>query len=203
MHHQDERNAAVDRQDQTVDLLERARAGDRRALDELFARQTSLLRRWAARRLPQWARLGMDTVDLVQETMLGLFRNLDGFEPRGEGALQAYLRQGLINRVRSQIRNASVRPSFVPVDPRVADDITSPLEATIGRQSLEAYESALARLPSDVRAAVVSRVELGLSYAEIATVLDMPSANAARMAVARALVRVAEEMEQKPQRDVI
>lgn len=42
--------------------------------------------------------------------MLGLFRNLDGFETRGEGALQAYLRQGLVNRVRSQLRNALVRP---------------------------------------------------------------------------------------------
>jgi RNA polymerase sigma-70 factor (ECF subfamily) len=181
--------------DPTADLLERARAGDRVALDELFARHTSLLQRWAARRLPQWARFGTDTVDLVQETMLGLFRNLEKFEPRGEGALQAYLRQGLINRVRSQVRNANIRPGFVPVDPSVADDITSPLEAAIGRQSLEAYERALARLPPDARAAVVSRVELGLSYDEIATILDKPSAAAARMAVARALVRVAEEMD--------
>ena len=115
-----DQNAAADGQERTVDLLERARAGDRAALDELFARHTSLLRRWAARRLPQWARLGTDTVDLVQDTMLGLFRNLEGFKPRGEGALQAYLRQGLVNRVRSQIRNANVRPAFVGVDPQVA-----------------------------------------------------------------------------------
>lgn len=181
--------------DPTADLLDRARAGDRLALDALFERHTPLLRRWAARRLPQWARHGMDTVDLVQETMLGLFRNLDGFEPRGEGALQAYLRQGLINRVRSQLRNASARPLLVPVQPQMIDPITSPLEAAVGRQTLAAYEAALAKLPADIRAAVVSRVELGLSYAEIASVLDKPSADAARMAVARALVTVAEEME--------
>jgi RNA polymerase sigma-70 factor (ECF subfamily) len=186
---------APDGEDHTADLLERARAGDRSALDELFARHSSLLRRWAARRLPQWARFGMDTVDLVQETMLTLFRNLEGFEPRGEGALQAYLRQGLINRVRSQVRNAHVRPGFLPLDPSAIDDITSPLEAAIGRQSLEAYERALAHLPPDTRAAVVSRVELGMSYADIAAVLDKPSASAARMAVARALVRIAEEMD--------
>jgi RNA polymerase sigma-70 factor (ECF subfamily) len=96
--------------DETADLLDRARAGDRQALDALFARHTPLLRRWAAGKLPQWARHAMDTVDLVQETMLGLFRNLDGFDARGEGAMQAYLRQGLINRVRSQLRNSSVRP---------------------------------------------------------------------------------------------
>ena len=41
---------------------------------------------------------------------------------------------------------------------------------------------------------MVSRVELGLSYAEIADLLEKPSANAARMAVVRALVRLAAEM---------
>ena len=163
-----------DPSDHTVDLLQRARAGDRHAMDELFERHTPLLRRWAARRLPQWARFGIDTVDLVQETMLGLFRNIDRFEVRGEGALQAYLRQGLINRVRSQLRNA----------------------AAIGRQSLDAYESALTRLPPDARTAVISRVELGLSYAEIASALEIPTANAARMFVARALLRLAREMEE-------
>jgi RNA polymerase sigma-70 factor (ECF subfamily) len=55
-------------------------------------------------------------------------------------------------------------------------------------------ETALAKLSDDARAAVVARVELGLSYAEIATVLDKPSADAARMVVARALIRLAQEM---------
>jgi len=40
----------------------------------------------------------------------------------------------------------------------------------------------------------VSRVEFGMSYEEVAEVLGKPSANAARMAVVRALVRLAEEM---------
>ena len=187
--------SSPDPSDHTADLLQRARGGDRHALDELFERHTPLLRRWAARRLPQWARFGIDTVDLVQETMIGLFRNLDRFEVRGEGALQAYLRQGLINRVRSQLRNASARPTAVAVSPEMVDDITSPLEAAIGRQLLDAYESALTRLPPDARTAVVSRVELGLSYAEIASAMEIPTANAARMFVARAMLRLARDME--------
>jgi RNA polymerase sigma-70 factor (ECF subfamily) len=187
-------HSAVDQADPTADLLDRARAGDRLALDELFARHTPLLKRWAHGRLPQWARQAMDTIDIVQDTMLGLFKNLNGFEPRGEGALQAYLRQALINRIRRQLRNAAVRPTNVSLAPDFVDDGTSPLEAAIGQQSLEAYESALANLPSDVRAAVVSRVELGLSYADIAAILDKPSADAARMTVARAIVRLAEDM---------
>ena len=195
-----EKETSPDPSDHTVDLLQRARAGDRHAMDELFERHTPLLRRWAARRLPQWARFGIDTVDLVQETMLGLFRNIGRFEVRGEGALQAYLRQGLINRVRSQLRNAAARPSAVTVSPEIVDDITSPLEAAIGRQSLDAYESALARLAPDARTAVISRVDLGLSYAEIASAMEIPTANAARMFVARALVRLAREMEERSPR---
>ncbi|HYN05841.1 MAG TPA: sigma-70 family RNA polymerase sigma factor [Vicinamibacterales bacterium] len=180
--------------DLTADLLQRARGGDRDALEELFARHTPLLRRWAAGRLPQWARDAVDTVDLVQETMMGTFRNLDAFELRGEGALQAYLRQAFVNRIRTRLRDIAARPPVVALDSGILDDGTSPLETAIGAETLERYEAALARLDPDIRAAVVSRVELRLSYAEIAELLDKPSADAARMAVARALVRLAEEM---------
>jgi RNA polymerase sigma-70 factor (ECF subfamily) len=74
-----------------------------------------------------------------------------------------------------------------------ADD-TSPLEAAIGQQTLEQYESGLDRLNPDERQAVIARVEMGMSYDEIAALLDKPTANAARMAVVRALLRLAEEM---------
>ncbi len=180
--------------DLTADLLQRARAGDREALDELFARHTPLLRRWAAGRLPQWARDAVDTVDLVQETMLGAFRNLEGFEPRGEGALQAYLRQAFVNRVRTRLRNSAVKPPAAALDSGMVDDGTSPLEAAIGREAVARYEAALAKLEPEARAAVVARVELKLSYAEIAELLDRPSPDAARMAVVRALVKLAEHM---------
>jgi RNA polymerase sigma-70 factor (ECF subfamily) len=72
---------------------------------------------------------------------------------------------------------------------------TSPLDAVIGQQTLERYEAALARLPEETRSAVVARVELQLSYAEIAELLDKPSSDAARMVVSRALLKLAEEME--------
>ncbi len=97
--------------------------------------------------------------------------------------------------MRSQLRNAAVRPEFADLDSGIVDDITSPLEAAIGRETLARYEAALAQLPDEVRAAVVARVELRLSYAEISELLDKPSADAARMTVARALVKLAEHMD--------
>jgi RNA polymerase sigma-70 factor (ECF subfamily) len=77
----------------TFRLLERVREGDRAALDVLFARYVGPLRRWASGRLPRKARDVADTQDLVQETRLQTLRKIETFEPRHEGALQAYLRQ--------------------------------------------------------------------------------------------------------------
>ena len=71
--------------DATYQLLERARGGDREALDVLFARHIPMLRRWASGRLPRWTRDIADTQDLVQETALHAFRRIEAFEPRGEG----------------------------------------------------------------------------------------------------------------------
>lgn len=56
------------------------------------------------------------------------------------------------------------------------------------------YEAALARLEPEEREAIVGRIELGCPYAELAEALGKPSADAARMTVSRALLRLAEEM---------
>lgn len=181
-----------------MDLLARARTGDRAALDDLFARHIPWLRRWASGRLPRWARDMADTHDLVQDTVLETFKHLDGFEPRGDGALQAYLRQALMNRIRNEFRRAGRHPAPSELDTGVPGEGTSPLEAAIGQQTVEQYEAALERLKPEEREAIMTRVELGLSFAEVAAALGKPSADAARMAVVRALVRLAEEMNRKP-----
>jgi len=175
-------------------LLDRARAGDTAALNELFERHVPILRGWASGRLPRWARDIADTHDLVQETILETLKHLNRFENRGDGALQAYLRQAVINRIRNEIRKMAVRGTPETLDTAAEDAGTSPLEAAIRQETLDRYDAALARLRPEEREAVVSRVEFSLSYAEIAGVLGKPSANAARMAVVRALVRLAEEM---------
>ncbi|MEO7135421.1 MAG: sigma factor-like helix-turn-helix DNA-binding protein [Vicinamibacterales bacterium] len=77
------------------------------------------------------------------------------------------------------------------------DEGTSPLEAAIGQETVESYEAALNRLLPEEREAIVTRVEFGLSFAGVAEVLGKPSPDAARMAVVRALVRLAEEMGRK------
>jgi RNA polymerase sigma-70 factor (ECF subfamily) len=180
--------------DPTSDLLDRARAGDDEALNLLFGRHIPRLRRWASGRLPRWARDIADTTDLVHDTVIVAIKNLDTFEVRGSGALQAYLRQAIINRIRNELRKLAARGSATALDPGVPDDRTSPLDAAIAQQALDRYEAALGRLKPEEREAVVSRLEFGLSYAELAEALGKPTANAARMTVVRALTRLAQEM---------
>jgi RNA polymerase sigma-70 factor (ECF subfamily) len=178
----------------TFELLARARAGDDRALEPLFARYLPRLRRWASGRLPRWARHAADTEDLVQETLIQVFKHVDRFEPRREGAFQAYLRQAVMNRIRNAIRDRKRRPEVTALDEAWPSQDASPLERAIGVDRLERYEAALARLRSIEREAIVARLEMGCSYEEMATLLELPSADAARMASQRALVRLAEEL---------
>jgi RNA polymerase sigma-70 factor (ECF subfamily) len=180
----------------TADLLSRARLGDEEARNELFARYLPSLRRWARGRLPRWTRDLRDTEDVVQETLLQTLKNIDAFKPRHEGALQAYLRQALMNRVRDEVRRVSRRGVGEElVDDAHRDESASPLDEAIGRQAVARYEAALARLRPAERELVIARVELGQSYQQIAAAHGKASADAARMGVSRALLRLAEEMD--------
>jgi RNA polymerase sigma-70 factor (ECF subfamily) len=178
----------------TVELLDRARAGDADALDALCARYLPRLQRWAHGRLPNWARGSFDTHDLVQETLSHVIQRLNAFDPRHDAAFQAYLRQALLNRLRDEIRRAQRRPAFDALDSHKESSDPSPLEQAIGEEALARYELALERLKPDEREAIIARVEMGCPYSEVAEALGKPSIAAAYMAVSRALVRLAEEM---------
>lgn len=178
----------------SVALLVRLREGDAAAREALFRRYWPRLERWAHGRLPARARDLHDTGDLVQETLLAAMQRLEDFEPRHDGALPAYLRVAILNRIRKLAVRAKGRPHHVELESTVMDGGASPLEEVIGRQALERYERALAQLRPDDRDAVQLKVELGLPYTEIARELGKPTITAARMAVSRALVRLALEM---------
>ncbi len=175
-------------------LLKQMRDGDAQALNRLLQRYLPRLSRWASGRLPRWCRDLSDTDDLVQDTLARSLSNLSRFRPQGEGALQAYLRRAIVNRIRDEIRRRGRQPEMTAIAPDVPANGQSPLEAAIGSELLEKYDCALERLPSEDREAVIARIELGYSYAEIAEALERPSADAARMLVSRAIVRLAEEL---------
>jgi RNA polymerase sigma-70 factor (ECF subfamily) len=170
----------------TTVLIERARGGDRDARDAIFARYLP--------RLQRWARDMDDTHDLVQETLLQTLKNIGRFEPRGGLALQAYLRQAVANRVRDELRRFARKPGRDPLDEGQPGHSPSPLDLAIGSEAAERYERALAALPEADRDILIARIEMGYSYQELADALGRPSADAARKASERALLRLAAEM---------
>jgi RNA polymerase sigma factor (sigma-70 family) len=163
-------------------------------VERLLARCVPPLRRWASGRLPRWTRDLMDTDDLVNETVLRAVNRLHTFEPRHDGALVAYLRKAVMNRIRDEVARRKRMPPQQSLDDNHADRGASPLEEAIGHEAVERYEAALGRLREEDREAIIARVEMESSYDEVAKALGKPSADAARMAVGRALVRLAREM---------
>ena len=185
---------ASDDLDSTFQLIRRAQGGDEEALERLFARHLKPLQRWASGRLPKWARDLADTDDLVQETLLQTFKRIGEFEPRRVGALQAYLRQAVLNRLRDELRRKARQPNVTDLDGLEDVSARSPLEQAIGREAVEDYEEALGRLRPEEREAIIARIEIGYTYDELADALGKPTADAARKTARRALLRLAEEM---------
>ena len=178
----------------SLTLLARARAGDEAALERLLERYRPRLVRWAAGRLPSGTRDLVETQDIVQETLLQAFRRIGAIEIRGEGALQAYLRQALLNRIRMEIRRAARKPGGEPCPEEMPSPAPSPAEHAIGREALDRYERALATLRESDRELVIGHVELGYSHEELARVCGKRSPNTARIALRRALLRLAVAM---------
>ncbi len=179
----------------TQQLLDLVRQGDRDALERLYTRCLPPLRRWARGRLPAAARGALDTQDLVQDTVVNSLRRLDQFDSRHEGALQAYLRQAVLNRIRDEARRFSRRPAPTELSESFQSEAASPLDIAIGREGVARYEAALQRLRPSDREAIIGRLELQHDYQELALILGKPNANAARVAVTRALARLMEQMD--------
>ena len=178
------------------DLLARARGGDSRAISALFRRQGRALRRWATGRLPRWARAVTDTADVVQDVLLQTFRHLDRFEDRGQGALRAYLRQAVVNRINDELRRITRRPTSELDDELFTIPAldSSPFDAALDAERERQYKQALTFLTNEERLLVVARIECGYTYDQLALIRGRATAEAARLAVRRAVTKLAERL---------
>lgn len=181
------------RLESTATLIHRIQKGDLQAREQLMARCLPLLRRWAHGRLPAYGRGLSETDDMVQVALMRALGRIDTFRPEHEGAFLAYLRQILLNTIRNELRTTSRRPATEPLDgepPRLTGPEHRDLVA-----DLDTYERALGTLSEHQRQAVILRFEFGMTFPEIAEEANFPSADAARMAVSRALVAIARVFE--------
>jgi RNA polymerase sigma-70 factor (ECF subfamily) len=174
----------------SLSLLGRAQHGDAVAMEALMGRYLARLQRWASGRIPVKARSLLDTDDVVQDALLNTFRRLDNFQPRHDGALLAYLRQAVVNRIRMELRRASPDLDESAEPDGLPSSLPSPLENAVSREAFARYERSLAQLDEDDRAAIVGRFEMGYSYDTLARVMERHSAEAARKLTERALRRL-------------
>lgn len=194
----DDATTALLSDEPTVELILKARDGDHMALEAILQRCLPSLKRWAHGRLPAFARGHLDTEDLVQDAAFNAVRHLDTFRPQHVGAMQAYLRTSVINRIRDEIRKVSGRPA---VEELAGDDVASaeasPLELAIRLESYELYRAALRRLRVKDREILVARLEAQWTASQVAERFGLRTTDAARVATSRAMERLVAAMNEE------
>jgi RNA polymerase sigma-70 factor (ECF subfamily) len=184
----------------TMELVERARGGDDSAWEMLMRRYRGPLQRFARSRLARQPHRLADTDDVVQDVTINVFRRLHRIELRFPGALLAYLRRSVSNRVADEHRRSVRQGPTATLDDNLPDLQQSPLDLAVDRDKVRAYRMALLTLSHDDRLAIVMRLERGEGYDVIAARLGKPTPNAARVAVARAMFKLAKQMGPIPPR---
>jgi RNA polymerase sigma-70 factor, ECF subfamily len=168
--------------------------GLRQAANSLLQRYLPQLRRWAHGRLPASSRNLLDTWDIVQEVAMSAFLRLSRQDLDRVRALQAYLQRAVLHRIENERRNASGRPVTAPLDGLEIDGgAASPLDEALRKECGRRVRVGLRRLPHKDQMAILARLD-GYTYEQIALMLDKPTPEAARQAVARAVARLAEAL---------
>lgn len=159
------------------ELVRRVKKGDKQAFDLLFLRYQHKILNLVSRYL----RDPEDVQDVTQEAFIKAFRALPRF--RGDSAFYTWLYRIAINTAKNHLVARSRRPPGTDVDVEDAEfmdgtdalkDAESP-ESALARDELKAaIDSAIAELPDDLRSAVTLREFDGLSYEQIAEIMDCP-----------------------------
>jgi RNA polymerase sigma-70 factor (ECF subfamily) len=166
--------------DREVDqqLVERAQRGDKQA----FGLLVSKYQRKLARLLSRLIRDPAEVEDVAQEAFIKAYRALPSF--RGESAFYTWLYRIGINTAKnylvSQGRRAPTTTEFDSEEAETFDDgdqlrdINTPERMLQSKQIGETVNSAMEALPEELRTAIVLREIEGLSYEEIASIMECP-----------------------------
>jgi RNA polymerase sigma factor RpoE len=159
-------------------LVERAQAGDRHAFDQLVSKYQRKL----GRLLSRFIRDSAEIEDVTQEAFIKAYRALPSF--RGDSAFYTWLYRIGINTAKNYLVAQGRRaPTSTQFDSEEAEtfesadqlrDINTPESLLMSKQIGETVNSAIDALPEELRRAIVLREIDGLSYEEIADLMDCP-----------------------------
>jgi RNA polymerase sigma factor (sigma-70 family) len=164
------------------------------SVERLFETLLPGLIDWTRGRLPRRARRRMDSGDLVQEACVGALKRIPDLDTEQPDAMRAYLQQCIRNRIRDELRRAGKGEVQNGDGDGSVDGAPSPLDTAILTEDQVRFRRALALLSPAEQELVVGRVDLDLSYEHLALATGRPSADAARVATRRAVLRLAREM---------
>lgn len=166
--------------DREVDqlLVERAQRGDKHAFELLVAKYQRRLGRLISR----FVRNAAEAEDVTQDAFIKAYRALPAF--RGDSAFYTWLYRIGINTAKNHLVAQGRRaPTSTPFDAEEAEDfedaallheVSTPENELMSKQVVEVVNSSLQELPDDLRTALTLREIEGLSYEEIAAVMDCP-----------------------------
>ncbi len=159
-------------------LVERAQRGDKYAFELLVIKYQRRL----ARLISRFVRDAAEVDDVTQEAFIKSYRALSAF--RGESAFYTWLYRIGINTAKNYLlalkRRAPTSTSFNAEDAEGFEDagllqeVSTPENELMSKQVVEVVNSSLQELPDDLRTALTLREIEGLSYEEIASVMNCP-----------------------------
>jgi len=159
-------------------LVERAQAGEKRAFDLLVSKYQRKL----SRLLSRFIRDPAEVEDVAQEAFVKAYRALPSF--RGDSAFYTWLYRIGINTAKNHLVAMGRRaPTTTEFDADEAEtfedgdqlrDINTPESVLMSRQIGETVTAAMDGLPEELRTAITLREIEGLSYEEIATIMNCP-----------------------------
>ena len=169
--------AQGDKQASDQQLIERVQQGEKRAFDLLVLKYQHKIISVVHR----YVRDSADVQDVVQEAFIKAYRALENF--RGESAFYTWMYRIAINTAKNHLIARGRRPPATDVDVDDAEhfagndnlqDMDTPESSLFCEQLQEAVKGAIDQLPEDLRTAVTLREMEGLSYEEIADVMECP-----------------------------
>ncbi len=185
--------------DREVDqqLVERAQRGDKKAFELLVVKYQRKL----ARLLSRFVRDAGEVEDVTQEAFIKAYRALPSF--RGDSAFYTWLYRIGINTAKNYLVSLGRRaPTVTGVDSEEAEgieegdqlrDLNTPENQMMTRQLGETVNQALQELPEELRTAITLREIDGMSYEEIAQIMNCPIGTV-RSRIFRAREAIAERL---------
>lgn len=158
------------------ELVLRAQSGDKRAFELLVAKYQRRVERLLSRLVRDPAEID----DVAQETFIRAYRALPAF--RGESAFYTWLYRIAINTAKNYLATRARRPQFAleqgnEESPDVSEqmpDYHTPETELSNRQIVSTVNEVVESLPEELREAITLREMEGLSYEDIAAIMNCP-----------------------------